>query len=253
MSWGITLVAGLLGALAAGAGMLAIANACVRWYRITSFEGASGYFVIGLTLAGGLVGLVLSIVAARVACTQLGPGFGVQVGGALTAVAAALALVLAGTFLGADRTPDLGGRGVVIAWEVRLPATETDAVDPRQWPDEELRLQLVSVANRKPRGSADATFERDAFRLEDGQWILPARVPLFTSKGQLCVNLTLGARRDGYWPTMRPSPLPAYSEWSRWERTNAGRNEPSDATAVMVRFRFERSTEAEPEGGDEDV
>ena len=31
-----------------------IGNACVRWYRVSSFEGGSGYFVIGLALLGAV-------------------------------------------------------------------------------------------------------------------------------------------------------------------------------------------------------
>jgi hypothetical protein len=112
--------------------------------------------------------------------------------------------------------------------------------DPRTWPNEELRLQLVSVSNHRPRGAEEAEFEREAFRQEQGQWILTARVPLFTNKGELCVNLTLGGRDDGFWPAMKPSPHPVYFNWSQWSRTNKGRDKPGDSAAVMYRFKFEK-------------
>ncbi len=247
MSWAITFVAGLLGMLSGGLGMFAIANACVRWYRISNFEGGSGYFVIGLAILGGISGLILSIIAARVAHAFIGPEWYTQVGCALAVVASALAIVLVISYLGVDRTPEVGGQGVVIAWEIRLPADGTDEFaprgDPRVWPDVELRLELVSVSNHKPRGAREAKFDRAAFRQEDGQWILSAHVPLFTSKGEFCVNLTLGGRDDGFWLAMRPVPHAAYSEWSEWSRTNKGGDKPQDAAAVMYRFRYENATE----------
>ena len=244
MSWVITLIAGLVGMLSGGAGMFAIANVCVKWYRVSSFEGGSGYFIIGLTIVGGLGGFVLSMIAARLAHSFIGPQWYSQVGGAFAVVAAVLAIVLAVAYLGVDTIPEIDGRGVVVAWEIRLPAEDEFAPhsDPREWPDEELRLELVSVANHNPRGSREGEFDRTAFRLEDGQWILSARVPLFTSKGEFCVNLTLGGRDDGFWPAMRPALSPAYFEWSDWSCTNKGSDKPDNA-AVMYRFKYETASE----------
>lgn len=247
MSWAITFVAGVLGMLSGLLGMFAIANACVKWYRISSFEGGSGYFVIALAILGGLVGIVLGSLTARLAHSFIGPAWYMQLGCALMMVAAALAVVLAVAYLGADHTPDIGGQGIVVEWEVRLPAEGLDDFAPRgapsDWPVEELRLELVSVTKHVPRGSREAEFDRAAFRKMDGQWILPARVPLFTSKGELCVNLTLGGRDDGFWPAMRPSPQAVYFEWSEWSRTNKGSTKSSDAEAVMYRFRYRTASE----------
>ena len=247
MSWAITFVAGLMGMLGGGIGMFAIAFACVKWYRISSFEGGSGYFVIALAILGGLVGLVLASVTARLAHSLVGPGWYTQLGLALLVVGASLAIVLAVAYLGADHTPDIGGQGIVVEWEVRLPAEGLDDFAPRgepsDWPADELRLELVSVSKHVPRGSREAEFDRAAFRKVNGQWILPARVPLFTSKGGLCVNLTLGGRDDGFWPAMRPSPQAVYFEWSEWSRTNEGSGKPNDAAAVMYRFRYKTASE----------
>lgn len=49
-----TAVLGLL-----GAGFLA--NACVRWYHISSFEGGSGYFVMFIGLFGGIAGFLVGL------------------------------------------------------------------------------------------------------------------------------------------------------------------------------------------------
>lgn len=247
MSWAITFVAGIMGMLGGGIGMFAIAFACVKWYRISSFEGGSGYFVIGLAILGGLVGLVLAVVTARLAHSLVGPEWNTQLGFALLVVCAALAIVLAISYLGVDHAPDVGGQGIFVEWEVRLPSDGLDEFaprgDPREWPDEELRLQLVSVIRHKPSGAREAEFERTAFRQVDGQWILAASVPLFTSKGEFCVNLSLGGRDDGFWPAMRSNPQAADFEWSEWSRTNKGSDKPNDAAAIMYRFRYKTVSE----------
>lgn len=246
MTWLTMLLAGLLAAIVGGAGMLAIATLCVKWYRISSFEGGAGYYVIGLTLLGIIGGFIAGCLAARFGVGYAGDRWTVQLGWGVGAVAVLLAIVLIITYMAADHVPDKGGRGLAVAWEIRLPAESPDAPfgprgNPADWPDEELKLQLVSVVGRNPRGSELAAFDRAAFRQENGQWILPARVPLFTSKGQFCVNLTLGGRDDGFWPPFNGFPHPSQFQWSDWLRTNKGRDKPADAAATMYRFRFEQA------------
>ena len=249
MSWLITIVAGVLGSLAAGAGMFAIAFLWVKWFQISSFEGASGYFIVGLALLGAVVGLVLSIMVARVAHVQIGREWYIQIGAAIVAVATSLLIVLAISYLQADLTPDLGGQDIVVVWEVRLPkeidTTFPDNADPREWNDEELRLQLVSVVGGTSGLSGEASFDRKAFSLENGQWILPARVPLFTSKGDLCVNLKLAGRDDGFWPPFKPTLSPSYIQWSGWLRTANSTEASDDSSATMYRFKFEKQSAQE--------
>lgn len=253
MTWLLTILTGVLAAAIGGGGMLAIANGCVKWYQISSFEGKSGYFMGAMMLLGIVGGLLVGVVAARVGRASLGPAWWAQMGPGVGSVVVLLLVILVLAYFGSDREPELGGRGLIIAWEVRLPASGvlpgpgdgagSDAsVDPADWTDEELRLQVVSVARGRDKqyGSALSTFDRDAFRLEGGQWVLPARVGLFTSKGELCVNLTLGGRSDGFWPTLTTFPRQTDFAWSAWERTNGGRDARSDAEAVMYRWRFER-------------
>ncbi len=263
MSWGATIGTGVAGAVVGGAGMFSLALLWVRWFRVSSFEGKSGYFVVFLALAGAVAGLVIAMVAARVGHAYLGPKVSAwtsQVGVGVGAVVGALLLALVISFFQADLTPDLGGRGVVVAWEVRLPKQVADAAgtgdnasDPRLWTDEELRLQLVAVQGRRSTGSEYGTLDRAAFRQEDGQWILPASVALFTSKGALCVNLKIRGRDDGFWPPIHAAEAyelatdPAAQSWSAWSRTNGGRDAKTDADAVMYRFKLLRTKQADPQ------
>ncbi len=254
MNWGATIGTGVLGAAIGGAGMLGLGLLWVRWYRVSSFEGKSGYFVVFLTLVGVVAGLVISMIAARLGHASRGLDANVwssQLSVGVGAVAGALLLALAVSYLLADREPELGGRGVVIAWEVRLPKRMPEALDsklheqadPRAWPSEQLRLQLVSVQGNNSVGSKEASFDRQGFRQEEGQWVLPARVDLFTSKGRLCVNLTLGSQSDGFWPPLTAASAYALAQadsssrrWSEWQRTNQGLKQSKASDAIMFRY-----------------
>jgi hypothetical protein len=46
-----------------------VANLAAGWYRVSSFEGASGYFVVGLALLGLPGGMIVGIVTARMVAT----------------------------------------------------------------------------------------------------------------------------------------------------------------------------------------
>jgi hypothetical protein len=245
MTWLFTILAGLLGAIAGGIGMLGLGSLFVRWFRISSFEGGSGYYVVALTLLGAIGGLIVAAVAARLGYASFGPAWYIQPATGLAAVTLALALVLGLGYLRADFEPDTDPRGLVVAWEIRLPVADgSDAfasrTPPADWPENELKLQLVNVRRGKTRGYESAVFNRAAFRQESGQWILPAKVPLFTAKGEFCVNLTTGGRDDGFWPTVPATPSEPHFEWSPWYRTNKGMAKPSDQQATMYRFRIEK-------------
>jgi hypothetical protein len=249
-SWLVTFFSGVLSAVAGGLGMLGIATLCVKWYRISSFEGGSGYFVVGLALLGFIGGFVVGLIAARVGYMQIGPHWYIQIATSLGTVACLLLVVLTYSYLESDHVLEQGGRGLVVAWEVRLPKPNpSDPFDykgnPQEWPDSELRLQLVSIFRGAPRGFSEAEFDRLKFHLEGDQWILPAKVPLFTSKGDFCVNLTLGGRDDGFWPPLSAFPSDADFSWSPWYRTNKSQDKPTDFAAVMYRFRYERGESKE--------
>lgn len=248
MSWLLTFATAILSALVGGAGMFGIASAGVKWYRVSSFEGGSGYYVVFLGLFGVIGGFVAGLIAARLGYAQWSHAWYAQLASGVGTVLALLTITLVFFYFGADHVPEKGGRGLVVAWEVRLPAPDDAAPfapkgNPADWPESELRLQLVSIRNHKPTGSGEAKFDRAAFRQEENQWILPARVPLFTSKGEFCVNLTLGGRDDGFWPRLTAFPSDADFVWSPWCRTNKGMGKSSDAEAVMYRFKFEKGDE----------
>ncbi|MFT3665472.1 hypothetical protein [Piscinibacter sp.] len=96
------------GLLSAAAGLVLVgwlAGQCIRWYRISSFEGGSAYFAIMLALGGAIAGFVIGAVCAwRVGSA---PG-GTFVRGLALALAVDLALVALATglaYAAADHPP----------------------------------------------------------------------------------------------------------------------------------------------------
>ena len=57
----VSFLTGLLGLFLGGI----IGLACVKWFRISSFEGASGYAVVGVALCGSFLAFIVGLVAAR--------------------------------------------------------------------------------------------------------------------------------------------------------------------------------------------
>ncbi len=104
MSWGpsllIAFLSGFVGLLAAGF----IAIACVEWYRVSNFEGASGFFVIGIALLGGLISCVIGLVVARGVGGGVEPGFGKALAVAIGTVLGVGGLTALVAYVLADRT-----------------------------------------------------------------------------------------------------------------------------------------------------
>ena len=119
----VPLVAAALGAFLAGA----VASLAVGWYRITSREGASGYFVVFMGLLGLVAGLIIGVIACAIVrpetVSRLGLAVGVSVG-----VIVVLALIAAVTSrLLADVPPTIDGESLMLRLEVRQPVADTAA------------------------------------------------------------------------------------------------------------------------------
>ena len=75
MSWLASIAIALL---TAAVGLMLggyLASLAVGWYRVSSFEGGAGYFVVGLALVGFVVGLALGLFVSRVVAVSVGFGF----------------------------------------------------------------------------------------------------------------------------------------------------------------------------------
>ncbi len=102
MHWLSSLLVALVAAVGGGGCGLFIGERCVRWYRISSFEGGSGYFVLGLGLIGLPLGFIVGLIGARVAAGWETPTVLKQFGTGMGAVAGTALVILALCVLFAD-------------------------------------------------------------------------------------------------------------------------------------------------------
>ncbi|MCP5180713.1 MAG: hypothetical protein H6993_03095 [Pseudomonadales bacterium] len=64
IGWGATLGVAAAGLIAGILGGLLIGIATVSWYQVSSFEGKSGYYAVGITLLGGCIGFLTALIIA---------------------------------------------------------------------------------------------------------------------------------------------------------------------------------------------
>ena len=233
MRWAASLGVGLLTALVAGFLSGWVAGLCADWYHMSSFEGASGYFIVSMALLGLLAGLILGIVTSRL--VGRGGGSGVlKALGVSQAIVIALALAVGGIArLLADVPPRLNGEELLLAVEILWPPGQSplDAA-PGEW-----SLQLGSAINHTRRASASGPLWREDARIEDGRWIMPGAVEVFTSRGDRILDVLPESVTGIGWVV----PLPGYPgeeflRWSDWlPHSPAG--EPPLPDGFRYRFR----------------
>lgn len=236
-SLGIAALSGLSAMLLAGW----TANLAVEWYRISSFEGKAGYFVVGMALLGLIAGIIIGLVASRVVAGGAYPSVLRGLLGAEAVVLGVVGGVALTARLLADVPPRFNGEVVHLAVEIAWPPGEVlpPATDMLPW-----FVQLHSSVGRTVRASQAGPLWRADARQEDGRWIVPGVVSLFTGRGDRVITV----RPEGLLPTGFQVPLPArprreHLEWSEW----LPRARPGDAPLPEgFRYRFRAVPASQP-------
>jgi hypothetical protein len=241
MTWFISilvaLISGVVGLLLGG--LIAISS--VTWYQISSREGLSGYFVILSALGSGILGFILGLITARLVAWNYGPGFGYELLGALGIVllAAGVSALLGRLF--ADIPPTIDGRELVLEVEFRFP--DSFGQDKPPTAEGDWQFTFASLSGHTRRRYCEGTIQTDAARFEDGQWIVPTQVELFTERGGRSVTLSL---RDATEVMSFLLPLPArpsaeFEQWSDWIPCQQANGQPWPADKMSCRFRVQKT------------
>lgn len=246
MSWLRTLAVALLAAVVGCVGAGVLANVCVDWYRITSREGASGYFVVAMGLIGLAAGLVIGIVCARIVASGANPGFARELGLALGVVIGLLAVGAGLAWLGADLPPKLDGRALVVETEVRLPANASS-------PDEKAATGtgwfVTITADHGQRSQTGGSLRvRDAAQ-RAGRWVLPATMSLSTSDSGKTLGVKLADGETQFFHMPLPSqPSQGDMTWSPWlsDAHFGDQRAVPGPDAVAVRYRVQYWVEPAP-------
>jgi hypothetical protein len=214
MTWLKAVGVAVVTALAAMVGAGLVASLAVGWYRISSFEGGSGFFVVGLALLGLLGGFVIGLVAAVALGVRGRRGFGHTLGFSTGAIAVILALAGGVSWLLADIPPEIDGEELYLLTEIRWPAgTE---LPPAQAADAPY-LYLGAMSGDTLRTSQNGPLFLEDARQEDGRWIVPGALPVFTSRGRRLLGLTTREKSIAAFIVPLPGrPGTAEREWSGW-------------------------------------
>jgi hypothetical protein len=247
MGWWLSLLVGVVTAVAGCLGTGLVAAVLVDWFRVTSREGASGYFVVGLSLLGLLGGLVVGVVSSRLVAAGAHPGPLRALGASLAATAAILALVLGLSWLAADFPPTLDGRELMVEVEVRLPG-DLEPAAPGSVPEHEWHATLTADSGRRHSSLAPLRLA-EASRV-DGAWVLPAAVYLTTSDPGKTLGVQLGDAGTQYFRMSVPGrPSHVDMDWSPWQSgaTTGSLLPVPEGEAASVRYRVRYLVEPAPE------
>lgn len=229
----VALISGLVGLLLAGY----IANLCVNWFSISSREGASGFFVVFVALCGGVVATFLGLVTARLIAWNFGSGFGMELLGALSVVLLAAGGAALICRLLADIPPTLDGHELQLQVEFRFPDTLDSAVPPTTEGD--WRFTLASLSGNTRRKYLDGIIQTDSVRYENGRWIVPSQVELFTQRGRRSVSLARSNATEvmGFLLPLPAHPGTEFEQWSDWLPRESAGGQPWPADKMSCRFR----------------
>lgn len=238
MDWLRSVAVGIITAAAAGAGAGWLAHLCIGWYRVSSREGASGCFFVAVAGLGCLAGFAIGVVCARIVAAGASAGFFRELGLALGATAALLALAVLFAWLGADRTPTLGGRELEVEIEVRLPAGQA----PQPVAADDIPPYVTITADSGDRHQTSGPLRLAEAWLEEGRWIVPGAVALETSDPGKTLGVRLPGQETQFFRLTLPArPDPAAMGWGPWLDAPTFGNltpvTPEAALAVRCRVR----------------
>lgn len=239
MSWLSSFFSALIVALVCGAGSVWLSLHAVRWHQVSNFEGAAGFAVMGLSLLGAMAGFLIGLIMARVAVAFGWAGFGGQLLWSLGTGLGVLALVAVVARVTADVPPTIRNRPLDLAIEARFPPEQ---IEQPVFAEDEASLELGVLHAGKPvmRKRVGGSLEFDQARQEEGRWIVPGRVELFTSTGRRILLIALRDKSEGFLVPLSGRSLSTDGDWSGWlPEVPAPENDQS--LRLSYRFRVEES------------
>jgi hypothetical protein len=238
MGWLLSLSSAVVAAIAGCLLAFYIGEKCVTWYRISSFEGGSGYAVIFMSLGGLLAGFLVGLAVSK----SFGTGFLHGTGLALATVIAISGAVYVLARLGGDVPPELNGDTLHLQVEMRMaPGWQPShlAQAGRNY------CLLTSLAGNQRRRPRYGTLDFKNATQQDGRWIVPCQVDIHSTRSPLLVGLQLGKKTELEFVSPLPShPTAAHEQWTPWSSTGFPQTQ---ASGYEYRVRVKRDNEVRAE------
>lgn len=212
-----------------------IASLCVEWYRISSFEGAAGYYVVFIALGGAVAGFALGVITTLLTSGRQ-DGFARGIGISIAATVGVAALALGFAWLLGDIPPTLHGDRLQLLVELQAP--------PGWKPSKKMlrggysiRLESISAVNAV-RGTKYGQIDWSNATEQNGRAIVPASVFLFTGTGKRGLTATIEDTPAIHFQVPLPAhPGAEFEQWSDWLPENS---EPGNHGGFRYRFRVMR-------------
>ena len=234
MSWFASIGTGVLTAAVAAGSALLVSIAAVEWLRISSFEGAAGYFVVLNAFLASVAGLAVGIVVSRFLGGPGWPGFFQGLGWSALIVGGAIVILGGFAWLTADREPLVAGRPLDLLVEVSMPAALQAEVEQL----EKSYVPYVALSHARESGWI-RYLDLAQGRMENGRWILTGRFEIYTARGERGVSVAMRAVEEQYFDLPLPGQPKLMSDWSDW-MTNphrSNRTPPAPEEAFALRYR----------------
>lgn len=216
LTWVATLGTALLSAVCGAFTVGFLANLCVRWYRISGFEGGAGYYVALLGILGAVAGLLIGGICSRVVVRGAeahflkGLGLSIAVVCCLTLIAGGLA------YLGADHPPKLDGKDLLLDIELRTPPGY-----PRLTKSQEFQPSFAILRGHSNKSGGHGSFDFESSREEAGHWTINGEADLLTSTVGKTVWVSLEKDMSLYFRIALPSrPTKVNLNWTDWQPVN---------------------------------
>jgi hypothetical protein len=232
MTWLYSFLIALITAILTATGAGFIGAACVDWYRVSTREGGDAYFVVGCVLFGAFCGFIGGFVLSRFLGSTFLSGL-VTAAGVLLVLEGIVALIAWGL---ADIPPQINGHELDLVVEVRLPAgaDKPPVLEGKQFIEFE-RGGKGSV----PRAQEIGTLDVAKARQEDGRWIVPGSVHIFTTREYRFLTVVLSEKdATGFQLIFPGHPGPEYAKWSTWQ-PDTGAAAPWPNTRTSYRYRIQ--------------
>ena len=232
MGWLLSFLSAVIAAVAGCALAFYIGEKCVTWYRISSFEGGSGYAVVFMAFGGLIAGFLVGFTVAK----SFGTGFLHGTGLALAAVAAISGVVYALARMGGDVPPELNGDTIHLQVEMRMPPGWQPS-HLAQAGQNDCFLTSLGGGNQRRRPRYGNIEFKEAIQ-QDGRWIVPCDIPIHSTRSPLLVGLQLGKKTDLEFVSPLPSqPTAANEQWTAWSSTGFSQTQTS---GYEYRLRVQR-------------
>ncbi len=237
MNWPLSFVIALLTGIAGLFGTAFLTNFLIRWFRISSFEGNSGYYAAALSILGGIAGLFVGLICARIVAAQPNPGFLKALGVSLGTAASILVIIAIACRLCADVAPRIAGKSLKLILEIQAPANLALPLDPEDARNAYAAIELRYGGKSRSSGSLDL---HPARRVGDRR-LFTAAFPLQTSARAKLLRVFIHRENDPLFDLPLPSkPTKQHLAWSEWTPAlseNSTGTSSAPGTGFLLRYR----------------